>query len=261
MQREHKILWTAGLLLVALGMGGGIWGSRGSSEFRPPNENTEYFQADEFNNGNTASGQIGALGWTSSLLGSCTITVPTFYDARYPSLIQLSTGTTSGSVCSLYLGSLTRPWIPPASSQSTQTVCLLGQNATNITNVTNRIGLASDITNPPTYGIYLEVLNTDSNWFVVARDVLLGSQRQDTGIARIGGQELNFCVNYRDSKVTATANITNAQPVTVSMPTTDATWTPLLPFYQVVNASTVTRQVLANSFFWYRKIPHKTIPY
>jgi hypothetical protein len=177
------------------------------SPFRPTVEAPPKF--DDFDSGTTTSASIGALGWaiTNGTTGLAAGV------ASHPGIVQRQTTTTSGTIASLYqrATSATGTFL---GSEYFDFTWIFRLN-TNDANTTLRVGAALDwAANPPAAGVYLEKLDADTNWFVVARAA--GTEtRTDTTIAtgtgwinlrirRLSSTSVGYRVNYGTELTIAT---------------------------------------------------------
>lgn len=119
-------------------------------------------QQDDFMGGNTVSGNIGVLGWSSA----GTLTAALSSTANRPGVIQLDTTAVSPTQARINFGQNSVVF-DPATPHSVLWVLQLN---TNDANTTIRFGASNPVqNNPPTHGIYIEKLDADTNWFCVTR--------------------------------------------------------------------------------------------
>lgn len=196
---------------------------------------------DHFCFGSTETGEVGELGW-SFTGGTAAYIAP--QDGR-PGILSRTSAATSGSVTSLY--PLSAANIGLLLKSNLQEVSWSFHQPGNTNVATYRIGVASDAAgNPPSDGLYLESLPTNTNWFTVRRRA--GSEtRQDTGIPvsnawtdlrirRVGADNWEFYVNGGAFQVIYTIG-------NIPLETTA-----LLPFSQVIPNSANAR-TLNHDFF------------
>lgn len=133
---------------------------------------TMAFVYDEFISGDTTSGEVGALGWTTA--GGATSNIAA--ESGRPGILRRDTSATSGTV--------SRTVIATALPADTFDLLLIFRLNTNDANTALRLGLADNgfATDPPANGIYLEKDDADTNWFFVTRASSVQT-RTDSGVA------------------------------------------------------------------------------
>ncbi len=214
---------------------------RGDNTWATPSSVGSAFPAavtlqDHFMTGATTNGTIGELGWSASG-GSLTLVGP---EAGRPGIVRRGTGTTSGTISSMQL-------------RSSSTVMLTSEMfdlrwairvGTADANTRVRLGTMFLPTNdPPSFGVYLEKLTTDTTWFTVTRASDIET-RTNTGVTvdsawitlrirRIDGTTVGFTVN-NGTEITHTTNV----PTGIT-----------LPGAQVVNAEAANKTI---DIDWFR---------
>lgn len=131
---------------------------------------------EEFTSGRTVSGTIGSLGWgfsngTATQLAS---------EVNRIGILRRDTSAVSGTVTSLRLNINSSATF---AANLVHDILWMVRLNTNDANTTVRVGIASPTftTSPPTYGIYFEKLDADTNWFCITNDA--GETRTDSGVA------------------------------------------------------------------------------
>lgn len=119
-------------------------------------------QQDDFMGGNTTSGSIGVLGWSSN----GTLTAAPSSTANRIGIVQLDTTAVISTQARINFTQNSFV-MDPANPHSILWVLQLN---TNDANTTIRFGASNPVqNNPPTHGIYIEKLDADTNWFCVTR--------------------------------------------------------------------------------------------
>lgn len=131
---------------------------------------------DDFNAGNNATGSLGDLKWYYTSGATPSITT----EAGHPGILVKTTSTSSGNITYVYPSAFTSQGTFFATD--TFSLDLLVKFPDLDANTTARVGLAGGTGDPDANGAFVEKLNTDTNWFGVARSG--GSQtRSDLGTA------------------------------------------------------------------------------
>ena len=179
---------------------------------------------DHFASGNTATGQVGALGWVTA---SGTV-VSAASESGRPGIYRRETGTTSGTVTSLVTKSIAGVLFPEDAFDMRWVVRVGGDGAAVV-----RVGLLlTALGNPPTGGIYFEKLAGDTNWYVVTRHAA-AETRTDTTVPvgagwhvlrlrRIDATTIGFTVNG-GTEITHTTNIPSGAVQWVALQLANAT--------------------------------------
>lgn len=119
-------------------------------------------QQDDFMGGNTVSGSIGTLGWSSA----GTLTGAVSSTANRIGLIQIDTTAVAATQARINFGQNSVVFDPSLPHSILWALKL----DTNDANTTFRFGASNPVqNNPPTNGIYFEKLDADTNWFCVTR--------------------------------------------------------------------------------------------
>lgn len=119
-------------------------------------------QQDDFLGGNTVSGSIGTLGWSSA--GTLTSAVSS--TANRIGLIQIDTTAVAATQARINFSQNSAVFDPSLPHSILWALKL----DTNDANTTFRFGATNPVqNNPPANGIYFEKLDADTNWFCVTR--------------------------------------------------------------------------------------------
>ena len=239
------LLWLAPVVLAAQYEQGDI----GPKSLGPIDGSREIFSIDEFLGMNITSGQIGALGCTAALISPAT-------PAIRPGLIQLSTGATINSLCSLILHFT--PGI--ASAQLSQNQQCFGFRNTTTTSVIIRVGIQDDlagIADPPNAGGWLEYDSSlgDTTWFFVTRNGGI-STRTNLNKPYVSNTFYYFCIEGTGQE--------NIARVRWNTKTSGETWTfsdetviglsiDWAPTFQIKNLSASSRAIHVDFFSLYAK--------
>lgn len=136
------------------------------------------------------TGEIGELGW-SFTNGTASTQTP---EAGHPGILRRMSASTQNQIASMYPG-----------GNNTATRCIIDElrmlefiarPVAPTTDVIVRVGIADTLnSSPPSNGMYVEHLNTDSNWFGVCR-ASNAQTRLDLGVA--------YDVSWRDFRIVYT---------------------------------------------------------
>lgn len=195
---------------------------------------------EEFMGGALTDGSIGSLGWRTTGAGSYTVTAGF---AAHPGIINLSTGTTSGTTAGLYL-SPDGSTLPLIGTDRWTILFILHFNALD-SSTTIRFGVGNGTTGAPTEGAYFEHLGTDTNFFGEARTVANAATRVDTLYTPStgGGVYPTFRVRRITTNVIGfQVNNGTEKTITTSVGTNDPEL-PLTPFIQVINSSAAAKTI------------------
>lgn len=119
-------------------------------------------QQDDFMGGNTTSGSIGVLGWSSA----GTLTAAVSSTANRLGLVQIDTTAVVATQARINFGQNSVVFDPSLPHSILWALKL----DTNDANTTFRFGSSNPVqNNPPANGIYIEKLDADTNWFCVTR--------------------------------------------------------------------------------------------
>lgn len=199
--------------------------STGQSWRRPVYSDTKHdrytvFIEEEFLNGTT-----GEHGW----VGTGTVTAAGAEDDAI-GIVHVDTGAVSGTVGTVSLGAPSGILKPTTRDYTTEFRFRLNSADAN---TTARIGfLATAVGDPPTDGIYLEKLNTDTNWFCVVRKAGVQT-RVDSGVAATAAWKrvkMRFKWTGAASCAFSIDGATEVLPAATNVPTA-----PVAPVVQVKN--------------------------
>lgn len=185
---------------------------------------------EDFQSSGTTNTVIGSYGW-ATVGGTLTNTAA---EASHPGIVTRSTGTTSGTTAATYLRSTaaTGVFLP---ADTFDLVWIVRLN-TNDANTTMRVGAGNDASvSPPANGLYLEKLDADTNWFVVAR-ASSTQTRTDTGVATGTGWNKIRIRRVDASTVGFTLNAGSEITITTNIPTAA-----LQPMHQIVNSAAAAK--------------------
>lgn len=117
---------------------------------------------DDYIGGNTTSGSIGTLGWSSS----GTLTAAVSSTANRLGLVQIDTSAVSATQARINFGQNSVVFDP----SNVHNLLWVLKLDVNDANTTFRFGASNPVqNNPPLNGIYIEKLDADTNWFCVTR--------------------------------------------------------------------------------------------
>lgn len=117
---------------------------------------------DDFMGGNTTSGSIGTLGWSSS----GTLTAAVSSTTNRLGLVQIDTTAVAATQARINFGQNSVVFNP----SNPHNILWALKLDTNDANTTFRFGASNPVqNNPPANGIYIEKLDADTNWFCVTR--------------------------------------------------------------------------------------------
>jgi hypothetical protein len=159
-------------------------------------------------------------------------------DPAEPGNVDLETGTTSGSIGAFYIPARTTAFDPSSNFDMTFRV-----KADSSSNVTARAGYGDSTSSfdAPANGIYLEHLDTDTNWFCVAR--ASSTQARTNSAVAFGTSWIWLRVRRKDASTigctvaTTMANVLNTAnevTVTTNIPTAG---TGMLSFTMIKNTA------------------------
>lgn len=157
---KHSLIWFFLILLCGLPISFLAFGSDIQTQHSSlyPYRSTVELQ-DEFIFGQSASGDLGELGWT---ITGVTI-IPG--ETNRPGLFQLNTTAVSGTIVRI-----NGPAFTLFTGATNHRVLFVTRLNTNDANTVARVGsMNQTATNPPANGIYFEKLAADTNWFCIAR--------------------------------------------------------------------------------------------
>jgi hypothetical protein len=166
--------------------------------------------SDDFLSGSSEAGEVGELGWTFTQ-GSM---APVAAEQNHPGAFRRTSNSTANQIASLILHSTWQANF--RFDEWSECTWIFKPTAAN-TDAIYRFGLTTDIsTATPTAAVYLERLNTDTNWFFVTRNASVQT-RVDSGIAfgaswvkirmrRVSATEVRFSING-SAEIAITANI------------------------------------------------------
>ena len=131
--------------------------------------------ADDFSQSGTSSDTVGELRWSVS--GAITLRPG---EAGHPGIVRSTTASSISSTSMIFLRTTSNPFIHPDDFFDMTVVLRPGQSDST---TDYKIGLFAD--SGPTYGIYLERLAADTNWFGVCKSNSGGNPqtRSDTSTA------------------------------------------------------------------------------
>lgn len=193
-----------------------------------------YTLVDHFIFGNTSSGAYGEFGWLTGGTG----TAPSYPggEAGHPGVVMKSTGVTGSQYGGLYAqnGSAS---ILPADNFDITFVFKISTTTDSLV----RMGLANPGTNnPPTNGIYLESLATDTDWYGVTRAASSQTRTSSVVAAKATGWATARVWRSDASTISFAINGGTAQTLTATIPTATLT-----PFFCLGNAATAANKDLS----------------
>jgi hypothetical protein len=220
-------------------IGRGVTGDDGTTltNVRFCDPSTSVCMKDDFVGGNITAGSVGELGWSTSVSGSAFVWTG-LTDPAEPGNVDLETGTTSGSIGAFYIPARTTAFDPSSNFDMTFRV-----KADSSSNVTARAGYGDSTSSfdAPANGIYLEHLDTDTNWFCVAR--ASSTQARTNSAVAFGTSWIWLRVRRKDASTigctvaTTMANVLNTAnevTVTTNIPTAG---TGMLSFTMIKNTA------------------------
>jgi hypothetical protein len=234
---------TAGTMWPVIEPGAGFRWARadGTTTVRRDNRTSSSLH-DDFHTVATASGSIGALGWS----GGATLVGYTASTAGHLGINYITCAASIGAKNSIYLGP-NALLLPSVAFDAAFIVGLYDKDS----DTGNRVGFTSDPTaalaSPASDGIYFEKLAADTNWFAVCR--ASGTQtRTDTGIATTSLSYVHLRIRRASaSRIEFTiGNPTNQQP-TVSTSTNVPT-AALGAFFSIETAANTAKRMNIDLF-------------
>lgn len=182
------------------------------------------------------SGHISTLGWGLRVASNAAAKSAA---AGHPGVIELSTGTTSGTNAMLMLDTNNVGMVSPA--DSLRVVWILKLLA-NDANTTARLGLGASSGNPPAAGLYFEKLDGDTSWYGVCR--FGGTQTRTAALAATSTSWVKLTLRRVDAS-TIGFSVDGGTEATV---TTNIPTGLLAPFAQIVNSAAANKAVELDFF-------------
>lgn len=183
------------------------------------------FYQDDFNTGTTTNGNIGSIGWQA--VGTITNLAS---EINRPGIIRFDTGAVLGTAARVHFSSSSA-----FEGSLPHIINLAVRLNTNDANTTTRIGSSSSVgANPPTGGIYIEKLDTDTNWFCITRSAAVQT-RTDSGIA-VSTSFITSSYRRTSSNVQFFINNTLVCTHTTNVPTTF-----LSPIVYIINSAAAAK--------------------
>lgn len=197
---------------------------------------------EDFIIGSTETGEIGQYHWSFTSFG---IVQPNVVN-NHPGVIQTQSNSTIGSVNRLRLSSADTATLTRQDQWSK--IVLIFAPETSTFDFDWRYGLMNNSSsNPPTDGVYMEKLNTDTNYFVVTRAASVQT-RTDSGVAAASGTYAKITMRKNGSNIDFFINDTFIAQHTTNIPGAS---TGLVPTQQQVPTAANARTCSLDAFYLY----------
>lgn len=245
----------AGTFDVAIGTGSGNQVAQTASGLFVPvgaiNPINQAFLYDEFFTGLLTSGNIGSLGWASSVSGTVAAINSVAISFNHPGMVQLAKGTDTTGRAGIFLSS-NAVFFSTSGFTVYETVIYLPNLADGTDSYTLRVGFGDSVIADQTNGIYFQYSQANANWLIKTSDGGVQTSTITATPVVANFMRLRIEVNAATPLVTYYVNGTSVGTIATNLP--NAAGMSCAPLYSIIGSAGTAARSVSVDYFMYSQV-------